>query len=106
MADQYEPVTFLNSAGEVISNDPIYLAQQQLAAAGLINPQVTPVVPVAHDDDELGEDSDEDKVDYATLNGPQLKALAKERGVDIKGLRTVGEVRKALADAEAEADEE
>ena len=80
----HEPVTFLNSRGEVITNDPILRAQQLLG-----------IDPSADDsDEEIGDE-------FEDLGGKELKALAKEREVDISGLRTVGEVREALRAAAA-----
>lgn len=81
-----ETVTFLNSRGEVISNDPVWKAQQLLG----IKP----------------DDSDEEMLDenpYANMTARELKDLAAERGVDISGLKKVGEVREALAAADEEA---
>lgn len=93
MSDNYKAVTFKNSLGETISNDPIFLAQRTLAAAG-ISGKV----------DDSGDAFDENP--YSDLKAAELKELAKERGVDIKGLKTVGDVRNALVaadDAEEEA---
>lgn len=93
---QYKPVTFLNSRGETISNDPVWKAQQTIQAAGADNG--------ASDDDNLDKepqlDADGNRT-YGELDGKELKALAEERGVDISGLKKVGEVRQALIDADA-----
>lgn len=86
MADEnYEPVVFENSLGEQISNDPVFLAQRTLEAAGLQNNRFA---PFGGDEPMPGP--------YDDLNGKELKKLAEDREVDISGLRTVGEVRKAL----------
>ena len=81
-----EAVTFLNSRGEVISNDPVWKAQQLLG----IKPDDS--------DDEMPEENP-----YANMSARELKELAAERGVDISGLKRVGEVRDALAAADEEA---
>lgn len=96
MSTDYEPVVFENSLGETISNDPVFHAQRTLAAAG-----------VQGYGRQLPTDSDDAMPDeYDDLKGNELKALAKERGVDITGLKTVGEVRAAFRTADAEAAEE
>lgn len=92
MAEKYKPVTFLNSRGETISNDPVFRAQQIMAGVKV---------------DDSNEDITTEQVDengkrtYGELDAKELKALASERGVDISGLKKVGEVRKALIDADA-----
>lgn len=88
MAEKYQPVLFENSKGETISNDPVYLAQQtidQYSGANSGN----------------GDDEAIDTSPYADMNGRDLKAAAKERGVDISGMKTVGEVRRALEEDDA-----
>lgn len=90
MAEKYVPVTFENSLGETISNDPIFLAQRTLKAAGLTG------ATRPDDHDEYMPSA------YDELGGKELKALASERGVDIAGLKTVGQVREALTAADAE----
>lgn len=98
---EYKPVVFQNSLGEEISNDPVWLAQKTLAQYGSL--QQLPPAPltarpqVTGDDEEIDEGDTPEKT-YAEMSGKELKALAAERGVDISGLRTVGEVRKALTD--------
>lgn len=74
------PVTFLNSAGEIISNDPFYLAQQTLSKAG--------VEGKAPDFDVPGP--------YDKLTGDELKALAKEREISTKGFKKASQYRDAL----------
>lgn len=39
---------------------------------------------------------DEDENDLSTLKLPALKALAEEEGVNVKGLKSVAEFRKAI----------
>lgn len=105
--NDYKPVIFENSLGEIISNDPVYLAQRTLARAG-INYGST----ASTDDDDAIDDVEVSP--YAELKGAALKAAAADKGVDIKGLKTVGEVRAALtahdeaeaAAAEAESDDD
>lgn len=88
MSEKYIPVTFENSLGETISNDPIFLAQRTLKAAGLTG------ATRPDDHDEYMPTA------YDELSGKDLKALALERGVDITGLKTVGQVREALTAAD------
>lgn len=100
MGEKYTPVIFENSLGETISNDPIFLAQRTLKAAGITG------ATRPDDHDEYMPSA------YDELKGSELKALALERGVDITGLKTVGQVREALTAADnaeatpAQADEE
>ena len=86
----HKPVIFYNSRGEEISNDPIWKAQRVLG----IQAETT------SDDEEIDTDP------YSALNGTELKALAAERGVDIKGLTKVGQVRDALRRADEAAQDE
>lgn len=95
MSNSYKPVTFLNSKGEVISNDPVYLAQQTLAAANIS------MGSNSGDDRDDSEDLLDETPDYTHLKGKDLGQYARERGVDIKGLKA-GEVRQALMDLDAE----
>lgn len=109
MADKYEPVTFENSLGETISNDPYFLAQRTMEQyAALPAEQQGMHAPKGAGSDDSDEDIDNgdtpSEKPYADLKGPALKALAADRGVDISGLTKVGEVRAALvADDEAKA---
>lgn len=86
-------VTFLDAEGNEISNDPRWQARKLLGLSS-----------------GADEEMPEDESPYASLGGAELKKLAQERGVDIKGLKKVGEVRAALEAADAadeeEADEE
>jgi pyruvate/2-oxoglutarate dehydrogenase complex dihydrolipoamide acyltransferase (E2) component len=88
MADKYQPVIFENSRGDIISNDPVYLAQQTIDA-------------YTGGNSSNGDDEAIDTSPYADMNGRDLKAAAKERGVDISGMKTVGEVRRALEEDDA-----
>lgn len=117
-------VTFLNSAGEIISNDPRYKAKKLLAEAGdtaddgelrdalsaseqenqSLREQLAALqAQAASGVEDLGEDDgeDEDEDDFSTMNGKELQAYAKENGHDIKGLKTVGEVRARLRELTA-----
>jgi len=130
-------VTFEDSAGNTISNDPRFHAMKTLEAAGIsfttpkpqpkvaktakpvANPLPTPPIiaspevteeETSDEDADLEEDNDEvteeEVEDYSGLKGKELTALAKQRGVDIIGLTTAGEVRAALIAADAAATEE
>jgi len=84
---KHEPVIFKNSQGEVISNDPIWKAQQLLG--------------VTDDSDDSDDEMPVEENPYAGFTARELKELANERGVDISGLKKVGEVREALLAADA-----
>jgi len=103
---KHEPVVFEDSRGNKISNDPVWLAEQTLknakAAMGAEDPTAS----------AQGTDKNNELIDtspYADMDGKALKAAASDKGVDITGLKTVGEVKAALiafdektaADAEA-----
>ena len=107
-------VTFLNSAGDEISNDPRWLAKKNLANSGTdvdalqaeneaLKARLA-ALEASTTDDSAGVDEDEaqkdDGDDYDKLDGKALKALAGERGVDIKGMTKVSEVRAALREAD------
>lgn len=74
-------VTFLNSAGEEISNDPLWLAQKQLSDAG-VEHYSAPEFDVPGDYDEF--------------DGAALKALAKERKISLVGIRKASAIRELL----------
>lgn len=107
----YEPVVFLDADGNEISNDPVWHARNTLAAAGVDESTVDNSNLQAEiealkaalaaqetlDEDENGKD---DGDDYDKLDGKGLKALAKERNVDIKGMTKVSQVREALRAAD------
>lgn len=108
-------VTFLDSEGNEISNDPRWLAKKTLEDAGFgvsfnqsqpiqANTRMAQAAGVSNDDDdELGEDDEDRTEDYKSYSGSELKKLANARGVDISGLKKVGEVRKALMAADEKA---
>ncbi len=121
--EKYEPVVFLDSAGNEISNDPVWHAQKTLRAAGVSFDNSQPdaqarlleqqnAAATADDDDEIDADAAEPEQDvddsgartYKELKGAELKSLASTRGVDITGAKTVGDVRKALIAADAPAE--
>lgn len=82
MAKQKEKyVTFLNSAGEEISNDPRWLAEKTLSAYGV--GQKAPDFEIAGPYDEI-------------TDGKELQALAKSRGIPIKGIRSATKIRELL----------
>ena len=90
MSTEREPVTFLNSAGETISNDPLWLAQQTLSEAGVEGRKPDFDIAGPYDD----------------LDGAQLKTLATERGIKTKGWRKASQFREALEEwDEVQADE-
>ena len=76
---KHEAVTFLDSSGNTISNDPVYLAQQTLSQAG---------VGGREDFDIPGP--------YDELTGDQLKAEVKKRGISARGFRKASQFREAL----------
>ena len=107
MAEKHKPVIFEDSAGNIISNDPIYLAQKTLEAAGVSfeNSQPNELADAAKQaakteetPAETVEESldDDGNRDYDELDGKGLMSLASERGVDITGLKKVAQVREAL----------
>ena len=128
--EEYQPVVFEDSQGNEISNDPVWLARKRLADAG-VEPSSTNSAHLQDELDEknaeiealkaqlqakqaeedaLEDDEAPDEVKdeagnrtYAELDSKGLKALAGERNVDIAGLKTVGQVRAALVDADAKA---
>ena len=117
--EKYEPVVFLDSAGNEISNDPVWHAQKTLRAAGVSFEQSQPDAQARlleqqnaatdDDDEDLPESEPEAQLDddgkrtYKELKSPELKSLAASRGVDITSAKTVGDVRKALIAADTAA---
>lgn len=91
-----EFVTFENSLGETVSNDPNYLAKERLEAAGI---QVGGASTPSDHDEAI-------TTPYDELKQQELKDLAKERGVDLKGAKTVGDLRQRLVDADDAAEDE
>lgn len=123
MADTNEIVVFEDADGNEISNDPRWKASKLLADSGVdaesnaaaIQEQLDAkdaeiealkAALAAQQVEDSLEDDDADEVEpdldeagartYKELDGKALKNLAGERGVDISGLRKVGEVRAAL----------
>jgi hypothetical protein len=115
-------VTFLNSAGEEISNDPRWHAKRTLEAAGIQSPAVSSALvaenaalqariaeleaaAASHGvDEDIDDDDDEDETEdqFRKMSGKELQAFAKENDLDIKGLKTVGDVRSRLRELTAE----
>lgn len=123
-------VTFLNSHGEEVSNDPRWHAQRTLEAAGLDN---SSQVEELHEElnakteqlldkdneiaelmrqlaeakasqgvgEEEEEESDTAEDPFSTMNGTELQTFAKENNISIKGLTKVKEVREAIRAAVA-----
>jgi len=106
-------VTFLNSRGEEISNDPRWHAQKVLAGAGMtpvnsslveenesLRAQIAALQASQADsqgvEDDHEDDGDDDADAFSAMGAAELKAYAKENDIDIKGLKKVGEVREAL----------
>lgn len=112
-------VTFQNSLGETISNDPRWYARKTLAADGVdvdtlqaenealraqlaalsaAQPGAVGQVIDAGDDEE--DDENDGTGPYDSVTGPALGKLAKERGIELKhedGTKLkAGEVRAAL----------
>lgn len=105
----YEPVVFQNSLGEEISNDPIWHAKRTLEQAGITLPAEQQSVAANaaaaarnDEDDDLDGDEDEKPEDYKKFDGPALKKIAKDRGIDISGFGKVGELRAALIQADVD----
>ena len=127
MASQNDSiVTFTNSRGEEISNDPRWHAQKTLQAAGM-SPQPVAVSSQlvaeneslkariaaleaaaasqgVEDEDDDEDDDNENEVEdqFQTMTGKELKTYAKENGIDISGLTKVGEVRARLRESASE----
>jgi hypothetical protein len=119
--EEQEYVTFLDSEGNEISNDPRWHAKKRLKESGVdvdaqqdiiaqLEAQVAAlqaqrgIAPqAASEDDDLDDDEDDNvKRDsdgnrtYEELDGKQLSALVKERELTIEGRKTVGAARAAL----------
>jgi hypothetical protein len=87
------------------SNDPYYNAKQVIRdresgdseEVAALKAQLTELQ--AAQAEAAGEDDGDDEADeFSTLKGADLKNKAAELGVDITGLKKVGEVRQALRD--------
>lgn len=108
-------VVFEDAEGNIISNDPLYLAKKRVFEAGQgVDPdeeiraiqsgkkakasksddESTP----SDDDEAITDDESEDEAprDYKDVSGKDLTDLAKERGIDLTENKTVGAVRAAL----------
>lgn len=121
--DSDDIVVFEDSQGNEISNDPRWFARKVLGSEGVdvaameaeleelrafkAAQVATPAQPQTQNppaEDDLGDAEDEPEDDkYSALKGAELKDLAKTEGLDITGLKTVGEVRKAFRDRDAAA---
>jgi len=115
-------VTFLDSRGRVISNDPRFHLRkmQEQEEARLANLQQQEVEATEESEEQPSEEADEaaeeepteddeDKAqgdDLDELRGKELKALAAEEGVDITGLTKVSQVREAIRAHRAEVSED
>lgn len=120
--DKYEPVVFLDSAGNEITNDPVVKARQTLSAMGVGSDERDAEIESLlqqlaalqesqsqsdddEDDDESSDSEDEENgqgtqtIDLESMDGKQLKAFAGERNIDITGLTKVSEVRTRIAEA-------
>lgn len=118
MADNTDEdiVTFEDSEGNEISNDPRWHARRilgenphgvdntELAAENeRLRAQLAALNSTPNEDDEVDDDDEEDEDtprDYTDLTGPALAKYAKERGITTKredgSKKTVGDVRAEL----------
>lgn len=117
--EKYQAVTFLNAAGEEISNDPRWLAERTLREAGVevsadadtselteeiaakdAEIEALKAALAAKEAEESLDDEDEPTGNYSDVKGKDLTALAKERGISLKGEdgknKTAGDVRAEL----------
>lgn len=86
--DTGAPVIFLWPDGTEFSNDPDWQAARRMEAYAVAHPGAPRVGTGPSDDTDFSE--------YDDMDGPALKAAAKEKGVDITGLKKIGLVRAAL----------
>lgn len=119
-----EYVTFTDSRGNVLSNDPRWHAKNRLKQSGVdvdsledenarLRRQLEELMAKrgiqASAEDEIDEDGDEPPTDenglrtYEELDGKALNALLKERNITVEGKKTVGSAREALRKADADA---
>ena len=84
-------VIFGDGMGGFVSNDPKFDPEEY-------NEHLNGASETSDDESEAGP--------YDGLDGKALKALAAEREVDIKGLKTKSEVVAALTAADAESEDE
>ena len=121
MANKDDIVTFLNSSGEPISNDPRWHAKQLLsqdtkaensaleeanARAQAAEAEIEELRRRLAEANSAGvdlddEDEDESEDEFSQMSGKELQAYAKENKLNIKGLKTVGEVRARLRELTA-----
>jgi len=102
---KHTPVIFKDAAGNLITNDPVLRAHQTLGED--ISEYLTEA-PTSAGVGDVSRTNDDEEIDtdpYNELGGKELKKLAADRGVNIRGLKTVGEVRQALRDADEAEDE-
>lgn len=95
---KHTPVIFKDANGNLITNDPVLRAHQTLGED--ISEFLTAEVGVEDVSNQTSDDEDIDTDPYNELTGKELKQLASDRGVDIKGLTKVGQVRDALRAAD------
>lgn len=102
----HTPVVFKDANGNLITNDPVLRAHQTL---GQDISEFLVEAPTSAGVGDVSRTADDEEIDtdpYNDLGGKELKQIAGERGVSIRGLKTVGEVRQALRDADAAEDED
>lgn len=95
MSDDRKPVVFELPDGTEVSNDPLF-HQQQFLKQDAENKARLQMERDAADNEDIHTD------ELDGLKGAELKALAEEEDVDIKGLTKVGEVKAAIREARAE----
>lgn len=112
MTDSNDIVTFLDSKGREISNDPRWHARKTLKSEGVDVDQLEAKIAeltaqlqaqnaaAAASEGVEDEDADEDSP-YADVKGKDLSALAKERGISLKNddgsTKKANDVRAELA---------
>ena len=113
MAKETDPVIFFDAEGNEISNDPRWIMKQQ---ADALQAQVDAQAEVATPSDQTpvdvgsgGEDKTEDEteedsesVDYSEMKADELKALAKDRELDLSGITKKSELVALLEANDAE----
>lgn len=109
---KHEAVVFLDSNGEEISNDPIYLAKKRLADAGVeeettevdveamraeIEAKVRAEIEAEMAQRAAESSGSNNSIDYGSMDQKQLKELAKTRDLTIpKEVTTVPALRDFL----------
>jgi len=94
-------VIFQDSNGNEISNDPRFHAIKTLENSGVSFENSQPE-QLAQAATNSGVEKAEGPKDYKALDAKALKAEAKERGIETKGMTRVSELRDALAADDAE----